>query len=70
LPGDAGGSDDRYTEKESTKAGVGVMKNMLTASLIALTLSIPLMMASWFSPLLVNSIMFRRLLPCKKLLLA
>ncbi len=30
-----------------------VMDNMLTASLVALTLSIPLMMAAWFSPLLV-----------------
>ena len=29
------------------------MSNMLMSSLIALTLSIPLMMASWFSPLLV-----------------
>ncbi|MBK6958064.1 MAG: hypothetical protein IPH22_06435 [Nitrosomonas sp.] len=32
---------------------MGVMSSMLTSSLIALTLSIPLMMASWFSPLLV-----------------
>lgn len=30
-----------------------VMSSMLTASLLALALSIPLMMASWFSPLLV-----------------
>ncbi len=32
---------------------IHVMDNMLTASLVALLLSIPLMMAAWFSPLLV-----------------
>ncbi len=30
-----------------------IADNMLTASLVALTLSVPLMMAAWFSPLLV-----------------
>lgn len=32
---------------------MGVMSSMLTSLLILLTLSIPLMMASWFSPMLV-----------------
>jgi hypothetical protein len=32
---------------------MGVMDSMLTAAIIALALSIPLMMAAWFSPLLV-----------------
>jgi hypothetical protein len=41
--------DKRVDESEL----MGVMSNMLTSSLIAFTLSIPLMMASWFSPLLV-----------------
>ena len=42
-----------YGKRVDESELMGVMSNMLTASLIALTLSIPLMMASWFSPLLV-----------------
>ncbi|PXW89973.1 putative membrane protein [Nitrosomonas sp. Nm84] len=42
-----------YGKRVDESELMGVMSNMLTSSLIALTLSIPLMMASWFSPLLV-----------------
>ena len=42
-----------YEKRVDESELMGVMSNMLTSSLIALTLSIPLMMASWFSPLLV-----------------
>lgn len=42
-----------YGKRVDESELMGVMSSMLTSSLIALTLSIPLMMASWFSPLLV-----------------
>ena len=42
-----------YGKRVDESELMGVMSNMLTSSLVALTLSIPLMMASWFSPLLV-----------------
>ena len=42
-----------YEKRVDESELMGVMSSMLTSSLIALTLSIPLMMASWFSPLLV-----------------
>lgn len=42
-----------YGKRVDESELMGVMSSFLTASLIALTLSIPLMMASWFSPLLV-----------------
>ena len=42
-----------YGKRVDESELMGVMSNMLMSSLIALTLSIPLMMASWFSPLLV-----------------
>lgn len=42
-----------YGKRVDESELMSVMSNMLTSSLIALTLSIPLMMASWFSPLLV-----------------
>jgi len=42
-----------YGKRVDESELMGVMSSMLTASLLALTLSIPLMMASWFSPLLV-----------------
>ena len=42
-----------YGKRVDESELIGVMDNMLTASLIALLLSIPLMMAAWFSPLLV-----------------
>ncbi|MCP5244741.1 MAG: hypothetical protein H6937_01760 [Burkholderiales bacterium] len=42
-----------YGKRVDESELIHVMDNMLTASLIALLLSIPLMMAAWFSPLLV-----------------
>ncbi|AEJ01145.1 hypothetical protein Nit79A3_1310 [Nitrosomonas sp. Is79A3] len=42
-----------YGKRVDESELMGVMSSMLTSSLIVLTLSIPLMMASWFSPLLV-----------------
>ncbi len=42
-----------YGKRVDENELMDVMSSMLTSSLIALTLSIPLMMASWFSPLLV-----------------
>lgn len=42
-----------YGKRVDESELMGVMSSFLTSSLIALTLSIPLMMASWFSPLLV-----------------
>lgn len=42
-----------YGKRVDESELMGVMSNMLTASLLTLALSIPLMMASWFSPLLV-----------------
>jgi len=42
-----------YGKRVDESELMGVMSNFLTASLIVLALSIPLMMASWFSPLLV-----------------
>ncbi len=42
-----------YGKRVDESELMGVMSNFLTASLIMLVLSIPLMMASWFSPLLV-----------------
>lgn len=42
-----------YGKRVDESELMGVMDNMLTASLIALLLSIPLIMAAWFSPLLV-----------------
>lgn len=42
-----------YGKRVDESELMGVMSSMLTSSLIAFTLSIPLMMASWFSPLLV-----------------
>ena len=42
-----------YGKRVDESELMGVMSNLLTASLITLALSIPLMMASWFSPLLV-----------------
>jgi len=42
-----------YGKRVDESELMGVMSSMLTSSLIALTLSVPLMMASWFSPLLV-----------------
>ncbi len=42
-----------YGKRVDESELMGVMSNFLTSFLVALTLSIPLMMASWFSPLLV-----------------
>ncbi|SEN09428.1 BPSS1780 family membrane protein [Nitrosomonas marina] len=42
-----------YGKRVDENELITVMDNMLTASLVALLLSIPLMMAAWFSPLLV-----------------
>lgn len=42
-----------YGKRVDESELMGVMSDMLTASLLTLALSIPLMMASWFSPLLV-----------------
>ncbi|PSJ18836.1 BPSS1780 family membrane protein [Nitrosomonas supralitoralis] len=42
-----------YGKRVDESELMGVMSNLLTASLLTLALSIPLMMASWFSPLLV-----------------
>ena len=42
-----------YGKRVDESELMGVMSSFLTSFLIALTLSIPLMMASWFSPLLV-----------------
>ncbi|SFF10070.1 BPSS1780 family membrane protein [Nitrosomonas sp. Nm166] len=42
-----------YGKRVDESELMGVMSSFLTSSLIALTLSIPLIMASWFSPLLV-----------------
>ena len=42
-----------YGKRVDESELMGVMSSFLTSSLTALTLSIPLIMASWFSPLLV-----------------
>ncbi|MDP1559664.1 MAG: BPSS1780 family membrane protein, partial [Nitrosomonas sp.] len=42
-----------YGKRVDESELMDVMSNMLTASLVALSLSIPLLMAAWFSPLLV-----------------
>ena len=42
-----------YGKRVDESELMGVMSSFLTSFLVALTLSIPLMMASWFSPLLV-----------------
>ncbi|MDH5479187.1 MAG: BPSS1780 family membrane protein [Nitrosomonas sp.] len=42
-----------YGKRVDDSELMGAMDSMLTASLVAITLSIPLMMAAWFSPLLV-----------------
>lgn len=42
-----------YGKRVDESELMGVMSSMMTASLIAISLSIPLIMAAWFSPLLV-----------------
>ncbi len=42
-----------YGKRVDESELMGVMDNILTASLVAILLSIPLLMAAWFSPLLV-----------------
>ena len=42
-----------YGKRVDESELMGVMDNILTASLVAIVLSIPLLMAAWFSPLLV-----------------
>ncbi len=42
-----------YGKRVDESELMGVMSSMMTASLIAISLSVPLIMAAWFSPLLV-----------------